>query len=551
MFSRFFIDRPIFANVIAIITMIFGAVALMDLPIEQYPEITPPTVQVRGMYPGASAEIVAETVAAPIEQQVNGVENMLYMSSTSSSDGSYSLTVTFEIGTDLDEAQVMLQNRVALAEPILPEEVRRQGLAVRKQTTNIILVINLLSEDRKYSDLFLSNYATLRIRDELSRIYGVGDVRGFGGADYSMRIWLDPDKLKVRKLTTSDIMRVLREQNVQVAAGSIGQQPSMPGQNNQLTIRALGRLQTPEQFEEIVVKGGTGTRVTYLKDVARVELGAQTYDSYALKNGEPSASLAIFQLPGANSLDVADRVRAAMDRMSKDFPKGMYHVIPFDTTKFVRESISEVYKTLFEAGFLVLVVILVFLQDWRGIIIPATTVPVTIIGAFAAMAGLGFTINLLTLFGLVLAIGIVVDDAIVIVENAAHHIERGKDPRSATIQAMNEVTGPIIAITLVLLAVFVPAIFLKGITGQLYQQFALTIAATALISAINALTLKPAQSAAYLRPQTGKKNLFFRAFNWVYARFEHAYVWTVRGFVRFSPLVMLLYVGLIAATVWL
>ncbi len=550
MFSRFFIDRPIFANVIAIVTMIFGVVALLNLPIEQYPEITPPTVQVRTVYPGASAQVVAETVAAPVEQQVNGVENMLYMSSTSSSDGSYTLTVTFEIGTDLDQAQVLVQNRIAQAEAQLPEEVRRQGITVKKQSTNIILVINLLSPDERFDSLFLTNYATLRIRDELSRIYGVGDVRGFGGSDYSMRIWLNPEKLKARKLTTEDVLRVLREQNVQVAAGAIGQSPSPDAQNFQLTIRALGRLSTVDQFENIIVKGGEGTRVTYLKDIATVELGAQTYDQYALKNGLPTASLAIFQLPGANALDVADQVREMIDRLSKDFPEGMTYDIPFDTTKFVRESIHEVYKTLFEAGILVLIVILVFLQDWRGVLIPATTVPVTIIGAFFAMSLLGFTINLLTLFGLVLAIGIVVDDAIVIVENAAHHIEHGLDARSATIKAMSEVTAPIIGITLVLMAVFVPAVFLGGITGQLYRQFALTIAATAIISAINALTLKPAQAASYLRPVSKKKNLFFRAFNYVYNGLEWLYTWTVRGLVRVSPLVLVLFFVLVAGTFW-
>ncbi|QDV32223.1 efflux RND transporter permease subunit [Tautonia plasticadhaerens] len=549
--SRFFIDRPIFANVIAIVTMIFGAVALLALPIEQYPEITPPTVQVRAVYPGASAQVVADTVAAPIEQQVNGVEDMLYMQSTSSSDGSYSLTVTFEVGTDLDQAQVLVQNRISAAEPLLPEEVRRQGVTAKKQSTNIILVINLLSPDNTYDSLFMSNYASLRIRDELSRIDGVGDARSFGSTEYSMRIWLDPEKLKARNLTTQDILRVLREQNVQVAAGAIGQSPAPEGQNFQLTISALGRLSDAEQFEQIVVKGGEGTRVTYLRDVARVELGAQTYDQYALKNAQPTASIAIFQLPGANALQVADDIRATIERLSEDFPQGMTYDIPFDTTLFVRESIREVYKTLFEAGVLVLVVILVFLQDWRGVLIPATTVPVTIVGAFTALALLGFTVNMLTLFGLVLAIGIVVDDAIVIVENAAHHIERGRNPRDATIRAMGEVTGPIIGITLVLMAVFVPTAFLGGITGQLYRQFALTIAATAIISAINALTLKPAQSASLLRPLRGRKNFFFRAFNWVYDRFAWVYLAIVKGLVRVPVLVMLLFFGVVAGTVYL
>ncbi|HEX8199274.1 MAG TPA: multidrug efflux RND transporter permease subunit, partial [Isosphaeraceae bacterium] len=550
MFSRFFIDRPIFANVIAIVTMIFGAVALFGLPIEQYPEITPPTVQVSTVYPGANAEVVAQTVAAPIEQQVNGVEKMLYMSSTSSGDGAYGLTVTFEIGTDLDTAQVLVQNRVAQAEALLPEEVRRQGITVKKQSTNIILVTTLTSPNRTYDSLFLSNYATLRIRDELSRIYGVGDVRIFGSTEYSMRIWLDPAKLKARRLTTQDVVDALREQNVQVAAGRIGQPPAPKGLEFQYTINVQGRLSEPQQFENIIIKTGAGTRRTYLKDVGRVELGSQTYDQYALNNGIPAASLAIFQLPGANALDVADQVRAVVQRLSADFPQDMTYSIPFDTTQFVRAAIQEVYKTLFEAGLLVLIVILVFLQDWRGLLIPATTVPVTIIGAFAAMAALGFTVNLLTLFGLVLAIGIVVDDAIVIVENATHHIEEGLPPREATIQAMSEVTGPVIGITLVLMAVFLPVTFLGGITGQLYRQFAMTIAATAIISAINALTLKPAQSASYLRPSTGRKNIFFRGFNRVYDVFERGYARSVGLLVRHAAVSMLGFAILVGATAW-
>src|SRR3954466_1328069 len=550
MFSRFFIDRPIFANVIAIVTMIFGAVALVGLPIEQYPEITPPTVQVTTNYPGANAEVVSQTVASPIEQQVNGVENMLYMSSTSSSDGSYTLTVTFEIGTNLDTAQVMVQNRVAIAEPLLPEEVRRQGMTVKKQSTNIIQVITLTSPKGTYDSLFLANYATLRIRDELSRIYGVGDVRIFGYTEYSMRIWMDPAKLKARRLTTQDVVEALREQNVQVAAGQVGQPPSPKGQDFQYTIDVEGRLSDPEQFGDVIIKTGEGTRRTYLKDVARVELGSQTYDQYALNNGLPAASLAIFQLPGANALEVAEGAKGLMKRLVTDFPQDMAYQIPFDTTLFVQEAINEVYKTLIEAGVLVLIVILIFLQDWRGVLIPATTVPVTIIGAFAALAALGFTVNLLTLFGLVLAIGIVVDDAIVIVENATHHIEQGMPPREATIQAMREVTGPVIGITLVLMAVFLPAAFLPGITGQLYRQFALTIAATAVISAVNALTLKPAQSAAWLRPPKARRNLLARGFNTVYGRVQDAYVWLVRRVLKVPSLMLLLFVGLLALVGW-
>ena len=546
--ARFFIDRPVFANVLAILTIIFGWVALQRLPIEQYPEITPPTVTVTTIYPGASAQVVNDTVAVPIEQQVNGVERMLYMSAVCAADGSYNLTVTFEIGTDLDVAQVLVQNRVAAAEPLLPEEVRRQGVLVKKQSVNIIQVVALFSPERTFDGLYLTNYAKLRVRDELSRIYGVGDVRVFGGSDYSMRVWLDPDKLKARRISAAEVIAAIRGQNLQVAAGQVGQPPNPSDAAFQFTVNTLGRLETPEQFKQIVVKSEPGNRLVYLKDVARVELGGQSYDQFALKNGNPAASCAIFQLPGANALEVARQVRATMKRLEKDFPEGLVYEITFDTTLFVEESIAEVYKTLFEAGVLVLLVILVFLQDWRALLIPATTVPVTIIGAFAAMAALGFTINLLTLFGLVLAIGIVVDDAIVIVENAAHHIEQGMPPREATIQAMDEVTGPIIGITLVLMAVFIPAAFLAGITGQLYRQFALTIAATALLSAINALSLKPAQSAAWLKPAPPRRWLLFRVFNAVYNRIEAVYSWIIARLVRATPLVLILFALLAAAT---
>jgi HAE1 family hydrophobic/amphiphilic exporter-1 len=549
-FSRFFIDRPIFANVIAIVTMLVGGVALFGLPIEQYPEITPPTVRVSAVYPGANAKVVSDTVAAPIEQQVNGVENMLYMSSTCSSDGTYALTVTFEIGTDLDEAQVMVQNRVSIAEPQLPEEVRRQGVTVKKQSTNIILVVSLTSQENEYDSLFLSNFANLRLRDELSRVPGVGDVTIFGGSNYSMRVWLDPEKIKSRNLTTQDVIAAIQEQNVQVAAGQVGQPPSPSDQNFQYIVTALGRLSDAEQFGNIVIKSEGQGRITYLKDVARIELGAQTYDQFSLKNGKPSASLGIYQLPGANALAVSHGVREAVDRLSPSFPEGLAYDFPLDTTKFVDASIHEVYKTLIEAGVLVLIVILVFLQDWRAVLIPATTVPVTLIGAFAAMAALGFSVNMLTLLGLVLAIGIVVDDAIVIVEAAAHGVEHGLSPRAATIKAMDQVLGPIIGITLVLLAVFVPSAFLGGITGQLYRQFALTIAATALISAINAVTLKPAQCAVWLRKPPEKKNFFYRGFNWVYDRFERGYIAVVRHLLRWSWAVMLFFAGLVAVTGW-
>ncbi|QDU56923.1 efflux RND transporter permease subunit [Aeoliella mucimassa] len=550
MLSKFFIERPVFANVIAVVTMLIGAVCLWELPIEQYPEITPPTVRVTTNYPGATAKTVADTVAAPIEQQVNGVEGMLYMQSTSSGDGSYSLTVTFEIGTNLDDAQVQVQNRVAIGEPQLPEEVRRQGVTVKKQSTNIILVLSLTSDDPAMDTLYLSNYATLRLRDELSRINGVGEVTVFGTASYSMRIWLDPEKLKARNMTASDVVSALAEQNVQVAAGQIGQPPTPDSRQFQYSVQTQGRYSDTEQFENIIVKSGEGTRIVYLKDVARVELGSQSYDQFTEKQGQSNANLGIYQLPGANALQVAEDVKAAMERLKRQFPAGMDYDIPLDTTEFVAASVHEVYKTLFEAGLLVLAVILVFLQDWRAILIPATTVPVTIIGAFAAMLMLGFSINMLTLFGLILAIGIVVDDAIVVVENAVHHIERGEPPKEATIKAMSEVLGPIIGITLVLLAVFIPASTLGGITGQLYRQFALTIAATALISAINAVSLKPAQCALWLKPTKQKKMFLFRWFEAVYSFFERIYLVIVRRIVKAVWIGLMVFAVLLGLAGW-
>ena len=563
MFSRFFIERPIFANVIAIMTMLVGGVTLIGLPIERYPDITPPTVMVSTTYPGADAKVLSDTVATLVEQEVNGVQGMLYMNSTCSSDGSYKLTVTFEVGTDLDRAQVLVQNRLAIAQPRLPAEVQRQGITAKKQSTNIIMAVSLISPDNRFNDLYLSNFANLRIKDELSRIYGVGEVQIIGAGNYGMRIWLDPQKLKARNLTTEVVLNAIREQNVQVAAGQVGQYPSPKAQGFQYNVTTLGRLSDPEEFGEIILKvddsgisysddnGRGASRLTRVKDVAHVELGSQAYDQWCEIGGKPAATLAVFQLPGANALDVAKKVEAAMERLAPSFPEGLKYVIPFDTTIFVEESIHEVYKTLFEAGVLVLIVILVFLQDWRAVLIPATTVPVTIIGAFAAMGALGFSVNMLTLFGLVLAIGIVVDDAIVIVENAAHHIDHEKLPaKEATIKAMSEVIGPVIGITLVLMAVFLPTAFLGGITGQLYRQFALTIAATAVISAINAVTLKPAQCAAYLRPTPARKNAFYRGFNAVYDRCEAIYIAIVGRMVRHVLPVMFVFVALVAFTGW-
>ena len=552
MFSKFFIERPILANVIAIVTMLIGVVALLALPVAQYPEITPPTVQVTTRFPGATAQIIADTVALPIEQQVNGVENMLYMQSTSASDGSYKLIVTFAVGTDLNFAQVLVQNRVAIAVPALPPEVQSQGVTTKKVSTAILQVVNLTSPDGRYDDLYLSNYAFINIRDVLARLPGIGDVNIFGTGEYSMRIWMNPESLKTLNLTPNDVINAVKQQNIQVPAGQIGAPPTPAAQNFQFSINVRGRLEELGEFENIIVKieTGQGGRIIRLKDVAHVELGSQTYSQFCRLDGKPSAGIAIYQLPGANALQVAEEVSAAMERLSKNFPPGLAYSIPFDTTHFTQASIDEVYKTLYEAAILVLIVILVFLQSFRAVAVPATTVPVTIIGAFIAMAMLGFTVNMVTLFALVLAIGIVVDDAIVIVEGAAHNIEQGMTPHDATVKAMAELIGPVMGITLVLMAVFMPAAFLPGITGQLYRQFALVIAATAVISAINAVTLKPAQCASYLKPQHGEPNAFYRWFNRIYQRFEDWYESIVAAMVRNTAKMMLVYLVLIGVTVW-
>ncbi len=550
MFARFFIERPIFATVVSIVIVIAGAITVFTLPVSQYPEITPPTVTVTANYPGANAQIVAETVAAPIEQEVNGVEDMIYMSSTSASDGSYELTVTFEVGTDLDIAQVLVQNRVSLATPSLPMEATRQGITTKKKSTNIIQFVALSSPDNRYDELFLSNYATLRIRDVLSRIPGVGEVLIFPQSEYSMRVWLNPQQLKSRGITTRDVVAAIEEQNVQVAAGQIGSPPAPSTQNFQYTVNVLGRLTNTEQFNEIIVKTGDGPAITRLRDVARTELGGQTYNVRAAINGAPTAAVAIFQLPGANALDVAKQVRAAMEELSRSFPAGMEYSIPYDTTIFVEQSIQEVYITLFQAAALVFLVMFLFLQDWRATLIPGVTIPVSLIGTFAVMAALGFSINLLTLFGLVLAIGVVVDDAFVVVEATVVHMERGLTPKDATIKAMSEVTGPVIATTLVLLAVFVPAAFLPGITGQMYQQFALTIAVATVFSSVNALTMAPALAALLLRPPKKQKNAFFRGFDAAFRATEKGYFAVAASLVRRAALVMVLFVGLAALTGW-
>jgi HAE1 family hydrophobic/amphiphilic exporter-1 len=525
MISKFFIERPVLSNVIALLMILIGGVALFELAVAQYPDVVPPTVQVTTRYPGASAKTVIDTVALPIEQQVNGVEDMLYMQSYSGADGTYSLTVTFKIGTDLNFAQVLVQNRVSSALSSLPQAVQSQGVTVQKKSTAILLFVTLTSPKASYDSLYLSNYATINIRDELSRLPGVGNVTVFGAGQYSMRIWLDPDKLQVRALMPQDVIQAIQQQSQQVTAGQVGMPPTPSGQAFQYTLNVNGRLDDPGQFDDVIVKTGNNGDVTRVRDVGRVELGAQTYSQVFSLNKQPATGIGVFQSPGANALEVEQAVKQKMTELARAFPQDVKFDIPFDTTKFVSASIHEVYKTLVEAGFLVLVVILVFLQDWRAMLVPATTVPVTIIGAFAAMAALGFTINLSTLFAIVLAIGIVVDDAIVVVEGAAHNIERGMSGHDAAISAMDQLFAPIIGITLVLVSVFLPAAFLPGMTGRIYAQFALVIAATALISAINAATLKPTQCALWLRRPVPpeQRNWFYRGFNAVYGRMEQRY----------------------------
>ena len=503
MFSRFFIDRPIFATVLSIAITLAGGLALWALPIALYPPIAPPTVSVTCQYPGASAQVVAETVAAPIEQQVNGVENMMYMSSTSANDGNYSLTVTFKHGIDMNLAQVLVQNRVALAMPLLPDVIKATGVTTKKQSPDILMAIGIYcsAPDHRFDQLYLSNYAMIRLQPELSRLPGISEVRMFGQRDYSMRVWLDPDKLAIRNMTAGDVVAALREQNLQVAAGQIGQSPTVHGQKTQVTLTTLGRLVEPEQFAKIIVKKTADDRVVRIRDVGRVELGAKNQDTNSKVDGQPVANLAIFQLPDANALATADIVKAKIDELSQEFPEGLGYMIRYDTTPFIRESIQEVFKTLLDSVVLVALVVLIFLQNWRSAIIPLIAVPVGIVGTFAVMLVMGFTLNNLTLFGLVLAIGIVVDDAIVVVEAVEHHIEHGLAPCAATLKAMSEVSAPVIAVGLVLSAVFIPCAFITGITGQFFRQFALTIASSTIISTVNSLTLSPALAAMLLKPR--------------------------------------------------
>jgi len=558
--SRFFIDRPIFAVVISIVIMLVGGLAYFNLPVAQYPEVAPPTIVVSAVYPGANAATVAETVSTPLEQEINGVEDMLYMSSQSTNDGRMQLTITFALGTDLDKAQVLVQNRVAIAEPRLPEEVRRLGVTTAKSSPDILMVVHMLSPDETYDQLYISNYALLQIRDVLARLDGVGTITMFGAREYSMRVWLDPDRLAGLDLTASDVVRALQAQNVQVAAGILGQPPVPEGRAAfQLTVNTQGRLIQPEEFEEIIIKTGKDARFTRLRDVAKVELGAQDYVTNSYLNNQPAVAMVIFQRPGSNALATSERVRETMDELAGNFPKGLTYSIVYDPTEFVAESVTEVVHTIYEAVALVVIVIVVFLQSWRASIIPLCAIPVSLIGTFAVMQGFGFSLNNLTLFGLVLAIGIVVDDAIVVVENVERNIEKGLEPREASRVAMDEVGSAIVAISLVLTAVFIPTAFMPGISGQFYRQFALTIAVATLISMVNSLTLSPALAALLLKSRHAKSSSLSRAgtvlFGWFFRLFNKSfdlttslYAGSVRRLLRVSVLVLIVYGGLIAAT---
>ncbi|UPL20994.1 efflux RND transporter permease subunit [Alcaligenes faecalis] len=561
-FPHFFIARPIFAIVLSLLMLIAGAMAFWQLPLSEYPAVTPPTVQVTAKYPGANPEVIADTVAAPLEQAINGVENMLYMNSQMATDGQMVLTIAFKQGTDADMAQIQVQNRVSRALPRLPEEVQRIGVVTQKTSPDVLMVVHLVSPEKRYDSLYLSNFAIRQVRDELARLPGVGDVLVWGAGEYSMRIWLDPSSVATRGLTASDIVAALREQNVQVAAGSVGQQPNTDSAF-QVTVNTLGRLSTEEQFGEIVVKTGEDGQVTRLRDVARVSLGADGYTLRSLLNGESAPALQIIQSPGANAIDVSNAVRAKMQELQGGFPQDIEYRIAYDPTVFVRASLQSVAITLLEAVLLVVIVVVLFLQTWRASIIPLVAVPVSLVGTFALMHIFGFSLNTLSLFGLVLSIGIVVDDAIVVVENVERHMALGESPKQAAFKAMDEVTGPIIAITSVLAAVFIPSAFLSGLQGEFYRQFALTIVISTILSAINSLTLSPALAAILLKPHHSKTRPdwltrlidtlfggFFRLFNRFFDRAASSYVGTVRRAVRGSAIVLMLYAGFVGLT-WL
>jgi hydrophobe/amphiphile efflux-1 (HAE1) family protein len=562
MTPSFFIDRPILATVLAIVIVIAGVVAIPQLPVSEYPQIAPPTVAVGGIYPSASAKTVAETVISPLEQEINGVENALYMSSQTQADGSYSITITFALGTDLDAAQVQVQNRVAQALPRLPEVVRALGVTTLKRSPDLTMVLFLTATDDRYDALYLRNYARIRVRDALARIPGMGEALIVGSGDYAMRLWLDPGKLAARELTAGDVLAGVREQNVQVAAGVVGGQPALAGTEFEYTVNVQGRLDTEEQFGAIVIKVGEGGDTVYLRDVARLEMGPETYAVRSLLDGRPAIGILVFQLPGANAIALSDRIRAEMAEMSKDFPQGVGYEIPYDPTVFVRSSIESVVSTLLEAVLLVVLVVLVFLQTWRATVIPLVAIPVSIIGTFAALLAFGFTINALTLFGMVLAVGIVVDDAIVVVENVQKKIESGMAPLAAAHAAMAEVARPILSIMLVLCAVFIPVAFVTGITGEFYRQFAATIAVSTVISTINSLTLSPALCALLLTPHGAPPDRlqrvinamlggFFARFNWIFDRGSDRYAMLIGRVSRHRRGVLALFVLLLGVTVLL
>src|SRR5580658_1439547 len=557
--SDFFIKRPIFAGVVSTIIFLVGAISLVRLPVSEYPEVAPPTVVVKATYPGANPKTISETVAAPLEQAINGVENSLYMFSQATSDGVMTLTITFKLGTNLDNAQVQVQNRVAQAENRLPEEVRRLGITTTKTSPDLLMVVHLYSPDRRYSDIYVRNYGTLQVRDTLARLPGVGDVPIFGSGDYAMRVWLDPNRVAAKGLTASDVVAAIREQNVQVAAGAVGKQPTSHPLDTELLINTKGRLSTEEEFGAIIVKTGAHGERVQLRDIARIELGASDYALRSLLNNKPAVALPIFQLPGSNAIATSNAVRSAMTELKKNFPEGLDYNIVYDPTIFVRNSIEAVVHTLLEAILLVVLVVILFLQTWRASIIPLAAVPVSLVGTFAIMHLLGFSLNALSLVGLVLAIGIVVDDAIVVVENVERNIALGLSPVEATRQAMREVTGPIVATALVLSAVFIPTAFISGLTGQFYKQFAITIAISTIISAFNSLTLSPALSALLLKDHRAPKDAltrgldrafgwFFRPFNRFFAWASHAYSNGVARLLRLTAIALVVYAGLLGTT---